>query len=157
MTDTITAPAYIPGDYWKICDRCGFRKRSSETFRTWDGLYVCREDFESRHPQDFVRGRKDLQNVPDARPEPVDNLVGPLTTALTVAATNSSTSLSVESSVRFEPSDHIGIVTDSGTIARTVNTVPTGTSITITAPLLAAAAIGAVVINYSAVAEANIG
>lgn len=149
--------SYIAGDPWKICDRCGFKYRASQTFKTWDGLYVCYEDFETRHPQDFVRGRKDNQNVPDARPEPIDNIIGPLTTALTVAATASSTSLSVESSVRFESGDHIGVVCDIGTVARIVNTVPTGTSLTITVALRANAAIGAIVVNNSAVAEADIG
>lgn len=38
---------------------------------------VCREDFEPRHPQDFVRGRRDRQNVPDARPELADVFIGP--------------------------------------------------------------------------------
>lgn len=153
----MSVAGYIPGDFWRICDRCGFKTRSSMTYRTWDGLYVCSEDFETRHPQDFVRGTKDLQNVPNPRPEPVNSIIGPLTTALTVAATSSSTTLSVESSVRFESGDKIGVVTDSGTIARTVNTVPTVTSVTITAALRGTAPIGSVVINYSAVAEANIG
>lgn len=70
--------AYIPGDFYRICDRCGFKMRSSQTYRTWDGLYVCREDFETRHPQDFVRGRKDVQNVPDPRPEAANVFIGPL-------------------------------------------------------------------------------
>lgn len=47
------------------------------TYRTWDGLYVCAEDFETRHPQDFVRGRKDNQSVPNPRPEPSGIYVGP--------------------------------------------------------------------------------
>lgn len=148
---------YIPGDPWKICDRCGFAYRASQTFKTWDGLYVCSEDFETRHPQDFVRGRKDRQNVPGARPEPVDNIIGPLTTALTVAATPASTSLSVESSSRFEAGDHIGIVCEARTVAKLVNSVPTGTSLTITTALGANAAIGAIIVNNSAVAEADIG
>lgn len=148
---------YIPGDPWKICDKCGFAYRASQTFKTWDGLYVCAPDFETRHPQDFVRGRKDRQNVPGARPEPADNIIGPLTTALTVAATAASTSLSVESSARFEAGDHIGIVCDSGTMARLVSSVPTGTSLTITTRLGANAAIGAIVVNNSAIAEADIG
>lgn len=150
-------PAYIPGDFYRICDRCGSKMRASQTSRTWDGLYVCAEDFESRHPQDFVRGRKDVQSVPDARPEPVNNIIGPLTTALTAAATAASTTLTVESSVRFEPDDHIGVVADHDTIARTVNTVPTSTTITITSRLGATAAIGSVIINYSAVSEPDIG
>lgn len=149
---------YIPGDFWRICDRCGFRYRASQTFKTWDGLYVCHNDFESRHPQDFVRGRRDNQNVPGARPESVDNIIGSLMTFLSVAASPSSTSLSVESSVRFEAGDHIGIACTNGSVtARIVSSVPTTTSLTLTAPLGSSAAIGAFVVNYSAVAEPDIG
>ena len=68
---------YIRGDFWRICDVCGFKCRASETSKRWDGLMVCREDFEPRHPQDFVRGRLDRQNVPDPRPEPADVFIDP--------------------------------------------------------------------------------
>ena len=148
---------YIPGDHWKICDRCGFKCRSSATFRTWDGLYVCREDYETRHPQDFVKGRRDSQIVPNPRPEQVNNFIGPLTTALSAAAATSATTLTVESSARFEPGDTIGIIAESGTVRRTVDGVPSATSITLTAALGTTAASGSTVINYSAVAEPDIG
>lgn len=65
-------PQYIPGDYLMVCDRCGFTMRSSESKKTWDGLIVCPADFETRQPQDFVRGKEDKQNVPEARPRPED-------------------------------------------------------------------------------------
>jgi hypothetical protein len=35
----------------------------------WDGLRVCKDCFEVRQPQDFVRGVKDEQSVPIARPD----------------------------------------------------------------------------------------
>jgi len=63
---------YRPGDYYVICDECGFKMRASEVRRRWDGLTVCTKDWESRHPQDFVQGRRDRQRVPNARPEPAD-------------------------------------------------------------------------------------
>ncbi|MFB6449254.1 hypothetical protein [Bradyrhizobium tunisiense] len=153
----MSGPSYIAGDFWRICDRCGFRKRASQTFRTWDGLYVCNEDFETRHPQDFVRGRKDIQNVPHARPEPLDNVIGPLLTNISVAASAGATTISVESSVRFLAADHIGVMVDGGTEAHIIQSIPTATSIEITAPLRGSAAIGNVVINYSAVSEPDIG
>jgi hypothetical protein len=68
---------YLRGGYYRICDVCGFKYRASETTKRWDGLFVCREDFETRHPQDFVRGRIDRQNVPNPRPEPPDVFIGP--------------------------------------------------------------------------------
>lgn len=63
---------YIPGDFWRICDRCGRKIRQSETRKTWDGLWVCPDDWEPRHPQDFVTGKTDKQSVPEPRPEPAD-------------------------------------------------------------------------------------
>jgi hypothetical protein len=33
---------------------------------------VCDEDWETRHPQDFVRGVRDQHPLPWTRPEPVD-------------------------------------------------------------------------------------
>lgn len=64
---------YRSGDPWRICDRCGFKKRVSETAKEWTGLVVCTDKcWEPRHPQDFVRGRKDRQSFRDPRPEPAD-------------------------------------------------------------------------------------
>lgn len=68
---------YVPGDFWRICDVCGFKTRSSLTFKRWDGQIVCEADYETRHPQDFVRGRRDRQSVPDPRPEASDVFIGP--------------------------------------------------------------------------------
>ena len=63
---------YIPGDFWRICDRCGRKFRQSETRKTWDGLWTCLSCWEPRHPQDFVKGKTDKQSVPEPRPEPED-------------------------------------------------------------------------------------
>lgn len=68
MTDNL----YRPGDFYLICDECGFKVRASETRKRWDGRRVCSKDWEPRHPQDFVRGRRDKQRVPEPRPEPAD-------------------------------------------------------------------------------------
>lgn len=149
---------YVPGDFYRICARCGFRLRASQTRRTWDGLYVCVPDFETRHPQDFVRGRKDQQAVPDPRPEPLDNLIGPLTTTVTAAASPGAQTITVESSVRFLGADRIGVTLSDGSVERhIVQSVPTATSILMAENLGGSVSVGAVVINYSAVSEADIG
>lgn len=128
------------------------------TFRTWDGLYVCREDWETRHPQDFVRGRLDNQNVPNARPEPLDNIIGPLTTSISIAAATGATTINVASSTRFLSNDHIGVMLDSGNMEQhSILSVPTSTSIQMTAGLSGASSIGKIVIDYSAVSIADIG
>lgn len=149
---------YVPGDFYRICDRCGFKMRASQTFRTWDNLYVCVEDFETRHPQDFVRGRKDRQVAPNARPEPLDTLIGPLHTTLTAAASAGAILLNVESSTRFLTADVIGIMLANGDAERrVVFTAPSATSIQVTVPLTGPALAGAVITNFSAVSEADIG
>ena len=66
---------YVPGEYYVICDECGFKVRSSETRKRWDGMRVCTKDWEPRHPQDGVRGRVDRQAVPNARPEQPDDFL----------------------------------------------------------------------------------
>jgi uncharacterized protein YjbK len=63
------------GDWNAICDRCGQKFKASELKRTWDNLYVCHKDFELRHPQDFLRSRRDNQAVAWTRPEGTDRLV----------------------------------------------------------------------------------
>ena len=69
-------PGYQPGNHWGICDRCGFAYRASELKKTWDGLFVCEEDWEPRHPQDFVRGRADkITPSGPIRPDPEETFV----------------------------------------------------------------------------------
>lgn len=59
------------GDHASICDVCGFRFYGSELRKRWDGLMVCKEDYEERQPQDYlVRAKKDKQKIDNARPEP---------------------------------------------------------------------------------------
>lgn len=105
---------YVPGDYWVICDRCGFKKRKSETSMTWDNLLVCTDKcFEEQHPQDFVKARVDIQSVPIARPD-VDFILKtlPLRYATAIGGRyiypDPYTSITVGSS--------IGITLDDGTV-----------------------------------------
>lgn len=149
---------YIPGDFWRICDRSGRKVRASQTIKQWDGLIVAREEYEDRHPQDFVRGRKDEQSVPDPRPEPIDRLLGPLTTTLTAAASAGATTLTVELTTRFEGGDDIGVFLSNGEVApMRIDTVVSTTSLTLESGLPNSADVGALIVNYDAVAEPEIG
>lgn len=58
------------GDWNALCDVCGFKYKASELKKTWDGYYVCPQDFELRHPQELIRSKTDDQSVPWTRPEP---------------------------------------------------------------------------------------
>jgi hypothetical protein len=61
---------YIPGQYNFTCDVCGRGFKSSQMRKRWDGAITCNEGtcWEIRQPQDFVRGVRDDQSVPIARP-----------------------------------------------------------------------------------------
>lgn len=67
-----TANWYKPGDYNAICDICGFEFKASQLRKNWKGLFVDKACFEPRHPQDFIRARKETTGVPWSRPEPTD-------------------------------------------------------------------------------------
>lgn len=61
---------YKPGDWNAICDRCGFKFKASELKEEWTGLRVCKDDFEQRHPLDFLRARTEQVSVPWVRLDP---------------------------------------------------------------------------------------
>lgn len=68
---------YRPGDFYRICDRTGFKVHASETREEWTGAIVREQSWEPRHPQDLVRGRPDDQTVPKPRPRPADSFLEP--------------------------------------------------------------------------------
>ena len=59
---------YISGEWNLACDVCSKKIKAHEAHHRWDGLLVCKDDFEQRHPQDFVRARQDKITVPFSRP-----------------------------------------------------------------------------------------
>lgn len=66
--------SYKRGPWNVVCDVCGFEFHSHELHKRWDGLMVCRDDWEPRHPQDFVRSVKE-STIPWSRPEPAEVFV----------------------------------------------------------------------------------
>lgn len=61
------------GDWNALCDVCGVKFKASDLRQRWDGLMVCKEDWELRHPQELIRPIPDQQKLPWTRPEPTDN------------------------------------------------------------------------------------
>lgn len=66
---------YVPGKWLAICDVCGMRFHSDALRKDWRNLMVCAKDYETRHPQDFLRVPKDDPSIPWARPEGEDVFV----------------------------------------------------------------------------------
>lgn len=56
-------PGYKPGSHWANCWSCGFAFRAEKLKKTWDNRWVCDEDFEPRHPQDFIRVKAERTGV----------------------------------------------------------------------------------------------
>jgi len=63
------------GDYNAICDSCGRKFKASTMSKRWDGLFVCEEDFEIKHPQLTLKVHADKQVVPIPRPDPPDQFI----------------------------------------------------------------------------------
>ena len=51
-----------------ICDRTGFKMKVEDCRYEWNGLFVRKESFEHRQPQDLLRGFPDDQSVRNSRP-----------------------------------------------------------------------------------------
>jgi hypothetical protein len=67
---------YFKAGTWNaICSICGKLVKSDQIVKRWDGLLVCRDDFEVRHSLDFIRARPEKGNVPFTAPEPEDTFV----------------------------------------------------------------------------------
>jgi hypothetical protein len=60
------------GEWNAICDVCGYKFKASMLRKRWDGLMVCNQDYELRHPQDFLRVPLERVSPPWVRLEPED-------------------------------------------------------------------------------------
>jgi hypothetical protein len=65
---------YRRGSYKQIDDRTGFVTRANRSKKEWTGAIVDEDEWEARHPQDFVRGRPEHRS-PNPSPEPVDDFL----------------------------------------------------------------------------------
>jgi len=63
---------YKAGTWNLLCDVCGKKIKSSEAKHRWDGFIVCKDDYETRHPVDFIKVKPDNFKIPFSRPEPAD-------------------------------------------------------------------------------------
>jgi hypothetical protein len=75
MSGSFSKDRYRPGDYYIQCDLSGYKILRSEARRMWDGKIVHKDWWESRHPQEFVRARRDRIAAPEPRPENEDQFL----------------------------------------------------------------------------------
>lgn len=141
---------YVPGDFWRICDRTGFKVRASHTQKEWTGAIVRNGSWEQRHPQDFVRGRADDQRVIDPRPRPTDVFSGNVMPYLAAAASPGDTTITVDDASRMSSGDTIRVILDNGDHLTTINGAPSGNVVTLAVPMPGAAAVGNAVVDLTA-------
>ncbi len=141
---------YRKGQHLIICDRTGFQAHSGDARKEWNHSVVRREDYEARHPQDFVRGVKDDQSVSDPRPGATDIPTHSETT-LDAAELAGQTILSVTSTSNMTVGDSILIALDNDTFhLSTLQSISAGDTVTIVDALPSKAASGNKVVVASA-------
>lgn len=62
------ADFWAAGDWNAVCYECGRKRKASALKKNWQGYYVCKEHWEPRQPQDFVRPVPDVITPPWAQP-----------------------------------------------------------------------------------------
>ena len=56
---------YFKSGEWNVyCMVCNRKIKSGMALKRWDGLIVCPDDYENRHPMDFLRARQERISVP---------------------------------------------------------------------------------------------
>lgn len=62
------ADYYEDGGWNATCYECGRKFKASEMQRQWQGYWVCRQHWEPRQPQDFVRAIPEKPSPPWVQP-----------------------------------------------------------------------------------------
>jgi hypothetical protein len=55
---------FKPGSWNVICERTGFKVKAGDIREEWTGARVDKRFWESRHPQEFLKLKPDIQSVP---------------------------------------------------------------------------------------------
>lgn len=142
---------YKLGSFYRSDDRSGFVTRAENTKQEWQMLIVDRALWEIRQPQDFVKGVRDDQSVPDARSRLPTPWQGPVSTQLSQPAAPGATFLYLEELYGFSQGGKIGVMTDQGQYFNTtISGAPTTDGVPISPPLAGYASANNIVTAYEA-------
>lgn len=141
---------YKAGSFYRTDDRTGFPQRAEDTRREWNGLIVDERVWEGRQPQDLVRGVKDQQNVPEARPLAPNVFVGPIYGQIAVAAPPQASLIVLQSTALMSAGNRIGVLQYDGSIWPTtiLGILSDGVTLLIGPPIPLGAPAGNDVIDY---------
>lgn len=107
---------YRPGSFYRVDDRTGFPQRAERTRKQWNNLQVDESVWEARQPQDLVKGVKDDQTVPDARPLAPNVFVGPIYIQVAADVPVGSTFIPLETTAGLTVGDEIGVILITGEV-----------------------------------------
>lgn len=107
--------AYKPGSYYRVDDRTGFCERAEHTRKQWNNIYTRPQSWEARQPQDFVKGRRDNQNVPDPRSLAPNQFIGVQTT-ISLFCPQGSRLVAFASVAGMSVGDFVSILLDDGNV-----------------------------------------
>lgn len=139
------------GSFYRKDDFSGFPVRAERTKKVWTGMIVAEERWEPRQPQDLVRGVADYQSVPEARPLPPNQFVGPVYLQLAADVGPGATVLPLASVADVTVGDAVAVMMNNGVLfATVVRAILPDAEITIAPPLNNYAASGNVVTDYRA-------
>ena len=68
-TRTSDQNKYLHGAWNALCDICGFKFKSVDLKKRWDGMMCCKDDWEARHPSDTITTPKSESSPPWTRGE----------------------------------------------------------------------------------------
>lgn len=147
------------GDFLRVCDRTGFTRYASETTKEWDQTIVWDRVYETRQPQDLLRGFPDDGSVKDPRPPGIATFIGPLVTEVNAAQAPGDTELTVRDNTRMLSGDRVSIMLDNtDAFITTLSTVNVdGVTITIDDPLPGATSAGKKITDLTAIAAPDLG
>lgn len=147
---------WIPGSFYRKDDRTGFPQRAERTRQEWNGYIVDETVWEARQPQDLVKGVRDVQNVPDARPLAPNVFVGPTFTQTAEAVGPQATVLELQSTAGFFNGCSVSVMMDNGVnFNTTVSGTPGADTITLAAGVPYSVASGNIVTNNTPRVPAN--
>lgn len=110
---------YQDGDNYLIDDITGQKIRASDAVKMWNGLWTHQDNYNDRHPQDFVKALADHEAAEIVRPRSPDIQTGPTVVSAAAAASPGDIGIKLSSSSGFQVGDSITIMLANGDTFRT--------------------------------------
>ncbi len=66
---------FVSGEWNVVCPQCGFHFKSGQLRKRWDGIRVCQQCWEPRHPLDLIKSPPPEKPIPWSAPEPIPTYI----------------------------------------------------------------------------------